>query len=118
MTEPIGTLIKNRLIERKIVFKRFGEYMGMSERSLQYFFKRDDISLKQVLRASEYLNEDLTQYYVSSKWKHGDYYTTKSGLDDYKILIEIAAAPHNLNKLQDLLIRLREVAKEHGFDIG
>ncbi|WP_429384939.1 hypothetical protein [Mucilaginibacter sp. UYCu711] len=118
MIEPVGTLIKNKLLERKIVLKRFGEHMGLSERNLQYFWKRDDITLRQIIRASEFLDEDLTQHYIPAKWKGK---LTVDEIDDsiqFKILVEISGDSEALKMLPALLKQFREEAKQYGLIIG
>jgi transcriptional regulator with XRE-family HTH domain len=59
----IGQIIRERLEAKDITFRKFADHMGMTERNLQNFFKRKDISVLQLQRASEYLKEDLTTYF-------------------------------------------------------
>ncbi len=118
MIEPVGILIKNKLLERKIVLRRFGEHMGLSERNLQFFFKKNDITLKQILRASEFLNEDLTQYYIPLKWKGKMNVEQMGDGVQYKIMVEIAGDGEALENLPELLKHFRAEAKKYGLLVG
>ena len=59
MVLHVGQLIRKKLKEKDITLRRFSDYMGMTERTMQHFLNREDAPLSQILRASEFLGESL-----------------------------------------------------------
>ena len=66
----IGEKIKEKLEERGVTQKAFASAIGMTTRNLERFFERSDISINQLLKASDFLNYDFVSLYIeNSKFK-------------------------------------------------
>lgn len=64
MKFPIGQKIKEVLQKSGITQVYFADNIGMSRRNLDRFFDKDDISIKQLVKASEILNYDFVSEYL------------------------------------------------------
>jgi len=120
MSFQIGPIIREKLEQKDITFRKFADHMGMSERNLQNFFKRKDISALQLQRASEYLKEDLTTYYRPKNLNEliaepaGIYGKQKL----IKVNIEVAGEMEAMKHFHELLKDFSVSAAKHGFQIS
>ncbi len=66
----IGEKIKEKVEERGVTQKAFASAIGMTARNLERFFERSDISINQLVKASEFLNFDFVSLYIENS-PHG-----------------------------------------------
>ncbi|MBS7565129.1 helix-turn-helix transcriptional regulator [Mucilaginibacter sp. Bleaf8] len=119
MNFQIGQIIREKLEQKDITFRKFADHMGMSERNLQNFFKRKDISALQLQRASEYLKEDLTTYYKPKNLMSiaQDVNETLTDSKLIKVNIEIAGELEAMKNFHELLKEFKTSAKKLGFQL-
>ena len=67
MIYVIGEAIRNKILEKGMTFVAFADKFGLSDRNLQYVFKKEDLPISQILRASELLEYDFLTDYVKAK---------------------------------------------------
>ncbi|KAA8483730.1 hypothetical protein BDE36_1808 [Arcticibacter tournemirensis] len=71
MDYVIGDAIRRKIEEKGMTFVAFADKFGITDRNLQYFFKRNDISLQQITRASEILDYDFVKEYLAALKEDG-----------------------------------------------
>lgn len=62
----IGEKIKQKVEEKGITFKAFAGVIGMTPRNLDRFFERKDITINQLVKASEFLDFDFVNLYLKN----------------------------------------------------
>ena len=67
----IGDSIRKKIEEKGMTFVAFSDKFGITDRNLQYVFKRNDLSMQQITRASEILNYDFVREYLDALMKEG-----------------------------------------------
>lgn len=127
MNYAIGDAIRKKIEEKGMTFVAFAEKFGITDRNLQYFFKRDDISLQQITRASQVLEYDFVKEYLDALKKEGkggwifeedkpEYGKIQSGISTS---ITIVSNPDNYYKnFPDLLKAFIAEASKLGFSIS
>jgi transcriptional regulator with XRE-family HTH domain len=63
----IGAEIKSVLKESRMKNAEFAEAMNMEERNLYHFFKKTELTLDQLLKASQVLDYDFVSLYLNNK---------------------------------------------------
>ncbi|MDF2851662.1 MAG: hypothetical protein K0S31_2347 [Sphingobacterium multivorum] len=66
MEFTIGQRIKEILTEKGVTQTSFADKIGMSRRNLERFFKNKDISIRQLVDASEILDYDFVSEYLQN----------------------------------------------------
>ena len=103
--------------------------MGLSDRNLQHFFKRKDLPLSQILRAGEFLGENLLTTYVSispisadGTWSSQQElkepqitYEKKERL--LRVSLDITGTMESMEQLPSLLKEVDEAATKRGLRI-
>lgn len=127
MNYNLGEEIRKKIVEKGTTFKAFADKFGISDRNLQYVFKKADLPISQIIRASEILDYDfLADYLANRKPKYNKVenidsemnepkptYTTKS--NKISINLTIAGDTLAIEKFPMMLKKLREDVKEFGF---
>ena len=67
MDYVIGDAIRKKIEEKGMTFVAFSDKFGITDRNLQYLFKKSDLTLQQVVRASEILEYDFLTDYLKNK---------------------------------------------------
>lgn len=67
MDFSIGAEIKKKVKERGLTNLAFGERMNIEERNLYHFFKKKEMTIDQLLDASEILEFDFVNLYIRNK---------------------------------------------------
>lgn len=67
MDYVIGDAIRKKIEEKGMTFVAFSDKFGVTDRNLQYLFKKSDLTLQQVVRASEILEYDFMTEYLKNK---------------------------------------------------
>jgi hypothetical protein len=67
MDYVIGDAIRKKIEEKGMTFVAFSDKFGVTDRNLQYLFKKSDLTLQQVVRASEILEYDFMTEYLRNK---------------------------------------------------
>ncbi len=126
MDYEIGSAIRKKIEEKGMTFVAFSEKFGISDRNLQHFFKKSDISLQQITRASEILDYDFVSEYLKALKKIGkgkwvaeeppiDYTRNQVGIS---ASLTIVATPDNYYKnFTELLKSMIIEANRLGFSI-
>nr|WP_199082920.1 hypothetical protein [Pedobacter sp. ASV19] len=69
----IGDAIRKKIEEKGMTFVSFADKFGITDRNLQYLFKKSDLTLQQVVRASEILSFDFVTEYLKNKKSKFDF---------------------------------------------
>lgn len=69
MSFSIGEEIKKKIEEKGITNVAFAEKMGIGERNLYHFFKKNEIPLDQLIDASNVLDFDFIELYLKNSTK-------------------------------------------------
>lgn len=126
MDYAIGDAIRSKIEEKGMTFVAFADRFGITSRNLQYFFKRNDITLQQITRASEILEYDFVKEYLNALKKEGKgEWIVEEEPENYQLQqkgittsISLVANPDNYYKnFPDLLRTLIGEASRLGFTI-
>jgi len=80
MEFTIGQRIKEILIEKGVTQTYFADRIGMSRRNLERFFKNKDISIRQLVDASEILDYDfVSEYLQNNGTTYGNSFAQETG---------------------------------------
>lgn len=124
MNYKIGDAIRKKIEEKGMTFVSFADKFGISDRNLQYVFKRDDISMQQITRASQILDYDFVNEYLEALKSAGKgHWIAKEPEVDYGLkpagistsLTIVGNADNYYKNFPDLLKTLIEETKKHGF---
>lgn len=124
MNYIIGDSIRKKIQEKGITFVAFAEKFGVTDRNLQHVFKKNDLSLQQITRASEILEYDFVSEYFNELKRDGKakFILTEgeaqTPMQDNSITtsLSIAGSVENYYKKFPLLIEfISEKSKELGF---
>lgn len=124
----IGEKIKEKVEQNGVTQKAFASAIGMTTRNLERFFERSDISINQLVKASEFLNFDFVSLFlentVSGKnspiLRSEPTQTIKSisATTDVSIQINIAGDISLIYKhFPDLLNKVKKEAEERGLHL-
>ncbi|MFD2741936.1 MULTISPECIES: helix-turn-helix transcriptional regulator [Sphingobacterium] len=122
----IGEKIKEKVEERGVTQKAFASAIGMTPRNLERFFERSDISINQLVRASEFLNFDFVSLYIENS-PHGknipqivkeNSVNYHNKLKDVSVQISISGDVETISKqLSSLLIKIQSEAEQRGLHL-
>lgn len=125
MNLPIGQKIKEVLRKSGITQVYFADQIGMSRRNLERFFERDDISINQLIKASEILNYDFVEDFLNnSKYQKKGSTSLNISNDSRKSINEISIQLHIKGEISlisknfpELLNILKKEAERRGLSI-
>lgn len=66
MNYAFGEAIRKKIEEKGMTFVAFADRFGVTDRNLQYLFKKKDLSIQQIVRASQILEYDFMSDYLRS----------------------------------------------------
>ena len=122
MDYHLGEEIRKVILQHGMTFKTFADRFGMTDRNLQNFFKRNDFSIDQLKRASEILEHNFINEYLSHV-KGGDKLlniSTESKPKDYinlSFTVTISGLQSQFEKFPELLKSTRLKAESLGFKV-
>lgn len=124
----IGEKIRQKVEERGVTQKAFANAIGMTSRNLERFFERKDISINQLVKASEFLNFDFVTLFLknhSSGKKlpiivnETSVQSNHNQLDLISIQLNIKGDVNNISKnLPELIKKVKKEAENFGFFLG
>ncbi|WP_169305719.1 helix-turn-helix domain-containing protein [Sphingobacterium alkalisoli] len=125
----IGEKIKEKVEEKGVTQKAFASAIGMTTRNLERFFERSDISINQLVKASEFLNYDFVSLYLENTAngknipflakENSQQYKPEIRSSDISIQINIAGDVQLISKhFPDLLSKLKKEAEERGLHLA
>jgi len=132
MNYVIGDAIRKKIVEKGMTFVSFADKFGVSDRNLQHVFKKNDLPITQIVRASEILEYDFLYDYVKSrnpKYKvhDSDIREDKGSVSNYNVIpddfttmtfsLKIAGTETHFDKFPELLHKTRKIAEELGFKL-
>ena len=129
MNYVIGDAIRKKIEEKGITFVSFAEKFGLTDRNLQYVFKKADLPISQIIRASEILDYDfLNDYTAHRKPKYKPAHNVSNSVEDgqgeynsnnkkISINLTLTAEVNSYDEFPSLLKKIREDAFEFGFQI-
>ncbi|WP_285055190.1 hypothetical protein [Pedobacter ginsengisoli] len=128
MDYVIGDAIRKKVEEKGMTFVSFADKFGITDRNLQYVFKKSDLSIQQVVRASEILEYDfLTEYLMhkKSKFRFQNFIPQQNDRDSrgkserITMTFNISGAIETYSeKFPELLKNVSMEAKKLGFEIA
>lgn len=126
MNYVIGEAIRKKIQEKGMTFVSFADRFGITDRNLQHFFKKSDISLQQITRASQILDYDFVKEYFLELKKDGkQLLTLEEPAQEYQTKEEhistcltIVGSPVNFySNFSELLKLIISEAKKKGFTL-
>lgn len=125
MDYVIGEKIRSVILQKGITFRSFADRFGMTDRNLQNFFKRNDISIDQLKRASEILEYNFINDYLANTKGGEKLLNIDSGNDakpkDFTTMIfslTICGLPSHFEKFPELLSVTKKTAERLGFKLA
>lgn len=126
MEYVIGYAIRKKIEEKGITFVAFADKFGLTDRNLQYMFKKSDLPISQIIRASEILDYDFLSEYTNNrkpKYKRAPFFgqtDIEQRVDSKKISINLTLTAEEKSFLEfaPLLKKIREEAASFGFQIS
>lgn len=126
MNYVIGEAIRKKIQEKGMTFVSFADRFGITDRNLQHFFKKSDISLQQITRASQILDHDFVTEYFNELKKEGKVQLfVEESQAEYQKAVEgittsltlIGQPSDYYNNFSDLLKLIMMEAKKRGFSL-
>jgi transcriptional regulator with XRE-family HTH domain len=127
MSLLIGEKIKSKIQEKGWTTARFAKEANMSYRNAMHLFKRDDISVDQLLQISKVLQYDFMQDFrttipnsdstVKVLEEPGVYNTLPKDFTTMIISLTIGGEQNTFDRLPELLRKFRKNAVDLGFKV-
>jgi len=125
----IGEKIREKIEEKGVTQKAFANAIGMTTRNLERFFERSDISIKQLVKASEFLNFDFVTLYLSNSpagkklpffaKEQAETYIPSINQNEISIQVNIKGELDLISKnLPELLKKIKKEAEDRGLHLA
>lgn len=124
----IGEKIRQKVEERGVTQKAFANAIGMTSRNLERFFERKDISINQLVKASEFLNFDFVSLFLKNHSagrklpimvNEPSIDSNHKQIDIISIQLNIKGDVNNISKnLPELIKKVKKEAENVGLLLG
>lgn len=131
MSFTIGEEIRKKIEERGITNVSFAEKMGIGERNLYHFFKKNDIPLDQLVEAGYILDFDFIKHYLQNSPKKEKvlptylnepsvgYQKSEKGIHEISLTVNIFGELSKITQsFPELLAVIDKEARDRGLHLG